>query len=234
MVSKQDIPKASTELLEMIPKLDVDAVGVVNLDDVKGSKLEEAAHRLLPEAHSVIVFTMEVYPEVLDNTRPGRTTGMASLNDLLDRHSEYLSGRLTKAAYDVAKASRKLGMKALPLPAAGCPTDTRFLDAVFSYKHAAEAAGMGYIGKSSLLVTPDFGPRVRLSCCLTEVPLASTRGAVNRICESCDICIEDCPAEALDSPQADEPYIINKFACSLFRGASGGCSECMRLCPAGR
>ncbi|MFC1913667.1 hypothetical protein ACFLXF_00090 [Chloroflexota bacterium] len=233
MVSKQDVSRASKELSELIPKLDVDAVGVVNLDDVKGSKLEESVRRLLPEARSVVVFAMEVYPEVLDNTQPGRTTGMASMNDLLACHTEYLSGRLTRTAYDVAKASRKLGMKALPLPATGCPYDTRFLEAVFSYKHAAEAAGMGYLGRSSLLVTPDFGPRVRLSCCLTEVPLASTPGAVNKVCEGCDICIENCPAGALESPQADESYAINRFACSIFGSASGGCSECMRLCPSG-
>jgi len=76
---------------------------------------------------------------------------------------DFINGRLTKAAYDVAKVSRRNGLKSLPLSAAGCPTDAIFLQAVFSYKHAAQAAGLGYVGRSSLLVTPDFGPRVRLA-----------------------------------------------------------------------
>ena len=228
------ISAASAAVQDLVSSLDVDAVGVASLSDLKGTKLEESALRLLPEAHSIVVFAMEIYTEILDHARPGRTTGLASLNDLLDRNAEFLSGRLTKAAYDVAKASHKNGLRALPLPARGCPIDARFLEAVFSYKHAGQAAGLGYIGRSSLLITPDFGPRVRLSCCLTEALLKPKKIAVVNVCQDCDICIDSCPAGALNRPQGEEVYVINKFACTAFRNASGGCSECMRLCPAGR
>jgi len=232
MIKEQKAKEAKTTLQELVPKLDVDAVGVASLSEWKGTKLEEDALRLLPEARSLVVFAMEVYPEILNHARPGRTTGQASLNDLVGRHTEYLSGRLTKAAYDVTKASHNKGLKAFPLPAAGCPYDLRFLEAVLSYKHAGQAAGLGYIGRSSLLITPDFGPRVRLSCCLTEALLESTKADMKNACQRCKICIRKCPSGALSLPQAGEPYSINKFACTTFAGASGGCSECMRLCPA--
>ena len=75
----------------------------------------------------------------------------------------------------MAKASREFGLRALPLPARGCPKDIRFLEAMFSCKHAAQAAGLGTIGKHSLLITPDFGSRVQLSCCLTEAVLELTQ-----------------------------------------------------------
>jgi epoxyqueuosine reductase QueG len=165
-------------------------------------------------------------------TRPLRTTGQASLNDLLDRHADFLNGRLTEAAYAVARACRSRGFKALPLSATGCPADARFLEAIFSFKHAGQAAGLGYLGRSSLLITPDFGPRVRLSCCLTEARLEPTRAEVVDVCQRCQVCIKKCPAGAISMPQAREPYVINKFACGTFVDASGGCSECMRLCPA--
>ena len=226
---------ASATVKDLVPNLDVDMVGIVSMYDLKGSPLEEATLRLLPKTRSIVVFAMEIYSEILDHSRPGREMGLASLNDLMNRNAEFLNGRLTRAAYDLAKASRRNGPKALPLPAMGCPLDTRFLEAVFSYKHAAQAAGLGYIGRSSLLITPDFGPRVRLSCCLTEALLEpGKRAATVNICQSCNVCIDKCPAGALKSPQADEPYVINKFACSSFHNASGGCSECMRLCPASR
>jgi len=225
----------SATLLDLISRLDVDAVGVASLAEWKGTKLEETALRLLPQARSVIVLAMEIYPEILDLTLPERITGAASLNDLLARDADYLSGRLTKAAYDVAKVSRGLGLRALPLPAAGCPYDTRFLEAVFSYKHAAQAAGLGKFGWHSLLITPDFGPRVRLSCCLTEAELEPTTAVNETIdCDSCRICLGNCPAGALVEPQAGKQYTINKFACCSFRNASGGCAECMRVCPIGR
>ena len=221
-------------LQEFLPKLDVDAVGIVRLADWKGTRLEEAALKLLPQARSVVVLAMEIYPEILDLASPGKVMGVASLNDLLEANADFVYSRLTKAAYDVTKASRNLKLGALVLPGVGCPLDTRFLEAVFSYKHAAQAAGLGTIGKHSLLITPQFGPRVRLACCLTEAELEPTRGDTSYDCADCSICIDKCPSRALAEPQADEAYAINKFACSSFRTASGACCECLRLCPAGR
>jgi len=234
MVKGKGISEASTELQDFISRLEVDAVGIASLDEWKGTKLEETALRLLPTARSAVVFGMEIYQEILDHARPGRTMGLASLNDLLDCHAEFLNSRLTKAAYDVTKVSRSNGLKAFPLPAAGCPTDTRFLESVFSYKHAGQAAGLGKIGWHSLIITPGFGPRIRLSCCLTEAALESTTTEMTIECDSCGICLDRCPAEALAKPQAGELYGINKFACSCFQNASGGCCECMRLCPVGQ
>ena len=233
VIEEKGVAKASAELQDFLSKLDVDIVGVASLDEWKDAKLEETALKLLPTARSVVVCSMEIYPEILALISPGRTTGAASTNDLLDRNADYIGGRLTKAAYDVARVSHKNGLKALPLPAAGCPSDPRFLAAVFSYKHAAQAAGLGYIGRSSLVITPDFGPRVRFSCCLTEAVLETKKTTVVDVCPDCDICISNCPSSALSSPQDDEPYAINKFACNAFRGSGGGCSECMKLCPAG-
>ncbi|MFC1939078.1 hypothetical protein ACFLXO_00115 [Chloroflexota bacterium] len=229
---KEEMKKSA--LQDLAPRLDVDAVGVASLAEWKGTKLEETALKLLPQARSVVVFATEVYPEVLNLSSPDHMMGEASLNDLLGRHADYLSGRLTGAAYDVAKASRRAGLKALPLPAAGCPMDRRFFEAVFSYKHAGQAAGLGKLGWHSLLITPDFGSRVRLSCCLTEVALEPTRAGSAVECDGCAICLNGCPSGALAEPQAGEQYAINKFACSSFRSASGGCIECMRLCPIGR
>ena len=235
MSEGQKTTTRNASLLDLLSRLDADAVGVARLANWKGTKLEEATLRLLPQARSVIVLAMEIYQEILDLAPPERITGAASLHDLYAYNADYLGGRLTKAAYDVAKASRSAGLKALPLPSAGCPQDVRFLKAVFSYKHAAQAAGLGRIGWHSLLITPGFGPRVRLSCCLTEAELEPTPAASETIdCDSCRLCLHICPAGALAEAQTGEQYSINKFACCSFRNASGGCAECMRVCPIGR
>ncbi len=222
------------ELQAVIDGLDVDAVGVVRVEDWQDTRLGEAALKLLPGARSVVVMAMEVYPEILDLSSPGKVMGEASLNDLMDGNTDFINGRLTKAAYDVAKASRSLGFKALPLSARGCPLDSRFMEAAFSFKHAAQAAGLGRIGWNSLLITPDLGPRLRLSCCLTEAELEPTKSNITAACNGCRLCVENCPAAALEVPQAGEPYVINKFACHSFYSAAGGCAECVRVCPIGR
>jgi len=234
MADKQKTATENATLWDLIPKLDVNKVGVVRLSEWKGTKLEESALNLLPQARSAVVFAKEIYPEILDLVSAVRTTGAASLNDLLDSNAEFLSGRLTRAAYDTAGAFHSIGLKALPLPARGCPMDARFLEAVFSYKHAGQAAGLGKLGWHSLLITPDFGSRVRLSCCLSEATLEPTNTNMTIECDSCGICLDSCPARALAKPRSGEQYAINKFACSSFRNASGGCAECMRVCPVGR
>jgi len=231
MAAKKGISKTNAEVQDTLSKLDVDMVGVARLKDLKGTRLEEAALKLLPSTRSIVVLGMEVYPEFLDLTSPERVMGAVPLNDLYNRHVDYLRGRLTRAAYDVACASRKAGLKALPLPAQGPAVDGRFLEAVISYKHAAESAGLGCIGMSSLLVTQEFGPRVNLAVCLTEASLKSTASDTAGICRHCNVCIVKCPAHALDWPKNDEPYVINKFACRTYIDAAGGCSECMRQCP---
>jgi epoxyqueuosine reductase len=229
--AKQSTGRASALVQEILSELDVDMVGVARLSDLKGTRLEEQALKLLPSARSIVVVIAEVYKEFLDLTTPEMVMGTANLNNLYIHHNDYLAGRLNKAAYDVARASRKAGLRALPLPSRNVPTDCRTLESIISYRHAAEAAGLGQIGMSSLLVTLKYGPRVRLGLCLTEASLKSTARDISGICRSCNICVSKCPAHALDWPENDERYVINKFACLEYLEAAGGCSECMKQCP---
>lgn len=226
--------KTNAALQDFMSKLEADIVGVASLTEWKGTKLEETALRLLPETCSVVALAMEISLESLDLSTHSRTEGAPSMNDLLNSETSYLNGQLNEATYDFAKACRALGLKALVLPAANCPLDNRFMEAVFSYKHAGQAARLGKLGWHSLLITPDFGSRVRLAACLTEAKLEPTGTEFTIRCESCGICVDNCPAGALAIPQSDDQYTISKFACNAYRSASSGCSECMRVCPEGR
>lgn len=229
--NKRNIARASAGVQELLTKLDVDMVGITPLNDLKGTKLREAALKLLPSARSIVVAGMEIYPEFLDLITPERIVGTANLNDLYNQHTDYLSGRLNKAAYAVARVSHQAGLKALPLPSRNAPTDRRTLESIISYKHAAVAAGLGQIGLSSLLVTHQYGPRVRLTLCLTEASLKTTAKDDSPACRDCNICISKCPSHALDWPKNGERYAINRFACRAYLEAAGGCSECMKQCP---
>lgn len=220
-------------LEEALARIDVDMVGVASLTEKDDQRLVGAAKRLLPSARSVVVVANEVYSEVLAHSTPVKTMGEGALRDILAPHFDFLDGRLCAAVYAVARAARLGGFQALPLPAGGCPIDARYLHSAFSFKHAAQAAGLGIIGKSGLLITPRFGPRVRLAGLLTSAELKG--GSVRRDdpCSGCQVCLASCPSRALAEPTDGEAYSMNKFACGAFRNASGACSECMRVCPAG-
>ncbi|OGN97415.1 MAG: hypothetical protein A2Y89_02060 [Chloroflexi bacterium RBG_13_51_18] len=230
-MAKKRIAKIDTKVQETLAKLEVDMVGVVLLKDIKGTKLAEAALKLLPSSKSIVVLGIEIFSEFLDLTSPERMAGEPNLNDIFTRHIEYLRGRINRAAYDIAFTSHAAGLKALPLPGRGPAVDGRFLEAVISYKDAAAIAGLGSLGMSSLLVTEKYGPRISLTVCLTEAALESTAGEPQKNCRFCNVCVFKCPAKALEIPKKGETYIINRFACRNYIDATGGCSECMRVCP---
>lgn len=216
--------------LEMKGKLDVELIGVASIEASSSKELKDRATSLLPGARSMVVVGKEIYKEVVALLEPSKDAGEAIGGELLGPHSDYLNGRLTKAVYDLATIFRKEGYKSLPLPAAGIPTDQRFLTALVSYKHAAQIAGLGTIGRHSLLITAEYGPRVRLACLATEAPLRASPSIEKEYCISCDACIRECPAQALQEPGQGEAYSMNKFACRTYRQSGLNCSICLKVC----
>ncbi|MGI6028211.1 MAG: 4Fe-4S double cluster binding domain-containing protein [Candidatus Heteroscillospira sp.] len=67
----------------------------------------------------------------------------------------------------------------------------------FPHKSAAVRAGLGWIGKSCLLVTPEYGGAVRLSTLLTDAPLPAAEPMFESRCGACTKCRDVCPYEAL-------------------------------------
>jgi epoxyqueuosine reductase QueG len=65
-----------------------------------------------------------------------------------------------------------------------------------SHRHLAQAAGIGWIGRSGLLVTPEYGARVRLVTVLTDAPLAAG-SPLPFSCGLCAACAAACPANAI-------------------------------------
>ena len=94
-------------------------------------------------------------------------------------------------AYDVARLLSSQGYKALPVPASS-PYSLQKLTGIFSQKLAAHLAGLGWIGKSCLLLTKEFGPRVRWVTVLTDAPLEAG-SAMNRPCGKCRVCVDALP-----------------------------------------
>jgi epoxyqueuosine reductase len=231
MATKKTGQKKTARTPDLLSSLEVDAVGVARVAGLPDERMKEAILNLLPGARSMIVVAIEIWPEFLDLTSPEMTAGGINTNDIYQQHQGWVRGKLSKAVYDIAKASRAAGFKALPLTGEGPAVDRRTLHAIISYKHAAEYAGLGKIGMSSLLITEKFGPRVRVAICLTEAELEPTPVLENHVCRYCNVCVFKCPAKALSRPKPGEAYAINKFACREYVEASGGCSECMRVCP---
>jgi epoxyqueuosine reductase QueG len=155
---------------------------------------------------------------------------------------EVINERLNSVASRVAGVLQVQGYRALPIPASAS-IDEEGLSGVFSHKLAAHLAGLGWIGKCCLLVTPQVGPRVRWISVLTDAPLPATGGPTEEKCKSCTECIDICPVQAFTgrSFRAEEPRSARYDAakCSEYYGelandaGSGVCGLCLYACPFG-
>jgi reductive dehalogenase len=108
-------------------------------------------------------------------------------------------------------------------------------------------AGLGELARNGLLITPAFGPRVRLAKVLTDLPLVPDRPiefGVWDFCVTCEKCAVKCPSQSIryGQPTAKPNNIsnregllrwpINAETCLAFWAANGtDCSNCIRSCP---
>lgn len=111
-----------------------------------------------------------------------------------------------------------------------------------SHKAVAKAAGLGWIGKSMLLVTPQYGPRVCLATILTDMTLTPDKPIPNQ-CGNCVECVKACPVNALTGASFDnhpenlaQALYLKKCAAWIDKTWDEGriCYECMLVCPWGK
>ncbi len=223
-------------LQSVIANINTDKIGIVNLDNNKDTNVYRTSVGLLPDAKSVIVLANELFPEVVQYLTSGRKMGELVMRDLFTRNADIVNGHLDWESYKLVKDLHKLDYSGIPLTAGDAPFDTRYLEGMLSYKEAAVTAGMGVTGWNTMLLTPEFGARVRLSCVVTDASLKNTISSNDYVpCSDCKgACVKVCPVEALKQPGEDEICSIDKYLCNTYLVSSGGCSECLRVCPADR
>jgi reductive dehalogenase len=114
----------------------------------------------------------------------------------------------------------------------------------------AVQAGLGEVGRHSLLITEEYGPRLRLGKIFTDMPLVvdqPKKFGVREFCDICQRCSSACPPKAIPSgPPSREAYSVSNlkgilrwttWAEKCFRfwvGQNSDCSICIRICPYNR
>lgn len=154
------------------------------------------------------------------------------VNELLVDLCERAAGILTK-----------LGKEARAVEPTTAHFDERTLSMPVQHKTIATRAGLGWIGKSALLITKQYGPAVRLSSVLTDAEFTTGDPADASGCGDCHCCVDRCPAGAIVgrhwSVGAPRESICNAFACrDAARSLSGRqgidatiCGICINACP---
>jgi epoxyqueuosine reductase len=154
------------------------------------------------------------------------------VNDLLASLCEWAAGILIQAGYQ-AEAVRATTDKFDPV---NLSTRTQ-------HKSIATRAGLGWIGKSALLITKEYGPAVRFGSVLTDAEFKTAEPVDESHCGDCHQCVDLCPAKAIKGHNwcVGDPReaMYNAFACrDMAKRLSGEqgivstiCGICINACP---
>lgn len=105
-----------------------------------------------------------------------------------------------------------------------------------NFSPLAQKAGLGYIGKNGLLITPELGPRVKISAIFVSIANLPVKDEnehswIPEYCEKCGKCVKACPENALIEKETccggTEIKLIQKNCI----GCSQGCTYCIEGCP---
>jgi epoxyqueuosine reductase QueG len=219
-VRKKDLdnPEENTEFIKKLAlDLGADMVGISEVKKecfFKGSELD---HRY------AISLAME-----MDYDRIQKSPGPPSATEVIRVY--FLLGEIT---IKLATKIRELGYHAFGHhPRASRQTHARIL-------HIPQAilAGFGELGRHGLLITPKYGPRVRLGTVTTNLPLncdSPISFGVSQFCDNCDICVKECEGDAIPKMKSDvrgfSKYKVDPFKCGPYFAEYDGCSVCMKVC----
>ncbi len=216
------------ELAELLFSRDASLVGFADLQEIP-----PASRQGLPMAVSIAV---AIDPYIIAGLKVGPTSIY---------HDEYhrVNNLLNSLARSAVEYLHERNCKAIALSADDVGYNTETLGTPLPHKTAATRAGLGWIGRSSLLVTEEYGTAVRLTTVLTDADLPAGTPINESHCGECFACMHACPASAPTGRQwhAGDPReaIVDAFACSRTAGSHAAkagfddiiCGLCISICP---
>ena len=185
---------------------------------------------VLPGCRSVISLGMNYYTDSWADESPGH--GRIARYAWGQDYHKVLLDRLKELEKAITRLAPEAGTR-------------RYVDTGPVMEKAwAQQAGLGWIGKHSNLVSPDFGSWLLLGEILTTLDLEPDEPGTD-LCGSCRLCIQACPTGAIS-----EPYVVDARRCisyltielrhgedipdelaSKMGNRIFGCDECLDVCP---
>lgn len=183
-----------------------------------------------------IVIGVALNPKIVQKIYPGPSiefyNEFTRVNKLLNEIDEYTSEFLIEKGYDALAKTQSVVV-----------IDEKTKRTELPHKTIATLAGLGWIGKCSLLITKEYGSAIRISSVLTNAKLETGRPVTTSNCGNCTNCKDICPSMAVIgknwSVDMDRDDFFKPFNCKnkmeergkVLGLTDGTCSLCLWNCP---
>lgn len=102
---------------------------------------------------------------------------------------------------------------------------------LISMKHAAILAGLGTLGKSTLLLNPQYGNLLTIGALLTDLELPSDELCEDLCIAGCTKCLDACPVHAIDETVNQKQCRTNTYGKTARGFDTVDCNLCRTVCP---
>ena len=173
-----------------------DLVGVADLGPFRAEGTLLPPHTL-EQFTSAVSIAVHLDDTIVDGIEQAPTPAYA-------QHYRVVNATLDRLTAELVQWITARSFSAHAIPASQIVDESNLLGSI-SHKAVARLAGIGWQGKSLLIVSPQYGPRIRLATILTDMPLSSDKPVKNR-CGTCDECTKACPASAIKNIGTQDRY----------------------------
>ncbi|UCE39648.1 MAG: epoxyqueuosine reductase [Thermoplasmata archaeon] len=217
----------SKDIKEIVKNLGADLCGVAPVERFNEAPKGFHPQDIYIDSKSIVVYAKRLPVESLFATN---CVPYTYVNNIITQ-------KVDELGFEVALKLEDQGIKAIPIPSDDpyeyWEPENSYGRAILSLRHAGYLAGLGVLGKNTLLINKEFGNMIQIGAVLVPVELEGDTITTYEGCPTdCNLCIESCPVKALNGNTVDQklcrPY-------SNYRTEKGyilkKCNVCRRICP---
>jgi len=217
----------ASEVKRTVEEMGADICGIASADRFSDAPKGFRPTNIYDKCKSVVVFARKLPTEALfaSNCVPYTFVNMM------------MTLEVDRLIVSVALKLEEMGLGVVPIPSDDpyehWEAERSYGRAILSLRHAGYRAGLGVLGKNTLLMNKDYGNMIQLGAVLVDAELEADPIATYEGClPDCRLCLDSCPEGALDGESVNQQLCrpVSNFITEKGYNLKK-CYACRSICP---